>query len=442
MANLISTNHVDTVDGRWTSLFAPEDVKVGINSTTHHWIKSNVFPTKHTNSFTFDVPAYGDAYLDLKSTHLYVMGHLEHRDGTPLEVKTDAQTKVTTVENACVVNNFLHSLFESVKCSVGTNQQEVSEPDYHYKAYMKQLWKEHNPNFSRRDVFALDIGSDIDKIDKNSGGLIRKGMVAKGKKLEMYSHLMVDLFTTEGYLMPNTPLTITLKKSTAPFYVMSEVDGKEYDFVIEDIMLEVTSVNANPSLTYEIEKRLEDVPANYKWDQLVTKQFTIPNGSFTASFAKLFEGVLPRKVCIAFVAQEALTGSYGRNPYKLHHMNLNKIALKVNDKEEMSLSPKFDQDLFLYTYERYAAWCGLEDKRRIIENKLLPYGHAMFCFDLLDGCPEGEKCSQEMLQAGVISTSMTFSKATEEPMVMLVFGYLPKELTITKTRLATIEQSQ
>jgi hypothetical protein len=453
MANMINADHVTALDGRWVSLFSPEEVKVGIESTTRHWIRSTVAPSKYTRSYTFEIPSFGDAYLDLKSTHLYIKGHLEHNDGSALSYQERVEqigpqninVKKIDREKVTPINNFLHSLFHSVKLYLGTNQQEMEEPLYAYNSYMKQLWNEEYEWGNQRMTnqgWSLDLveeeGRDVNRYDVNADRMM---WTEDSKSLDMYGPLMVDFFSTNGYLMSNTPLKIQLNRTAAPFYIISDVGSKDYDFILEDIALVMNTVKPNPGLAYQLENKLENVASMYRWDQVVARQFTIAEGSMTAHIPKLFEGILPRKLCAAFVLQTAIGGDYQKNPFAFIHLNVKNINLKMNDREEMTLQPDFQNHLVKYPYDRYLNWTGMKKPmihKTGIYEKLAP----LFCFDLLEGCPEGEKCCNEMNQSGVISLSVNFNENVPDPVMLLIFAYQPKELSITKARSVIMDQAQ
>ncbi len=444
MASLVSAHHEPIVDGRWATLFEPDIVKVGIESTSKHWVRSSQLPDKHSTKYNFDIPNFGDAFLDLKSVQLYVMGHMERRDGTKLTATKEqvGNAKLKRHEKIYPANNFLHSLFETAKCYVGNNQVEVEEPMYAYKAYIKRSnmqgqeydYQEmyHQPSLSRGDD-----PLDIDNWYKRGFTGI---WIGESKKCDMLGYLNMGFFSTQGYLLPNTPLKVQLSRTAPEFYCLTKLN-KQYIFWIEDIALGFNTLKVNPGLVYEIDRRVESSPCRYSWDQTVIRQHTIPQGVLTTTIPKLFEGILPRKLMLCFASQQAITGAYSADPYLFRNMGVKKIAVKVNNEEEKVLHPNFTDGLFAETYDAYLKWFAIKyNLDKGINRYNFQTASSFFCFDMLEGCPEGEKCSDEMLQGGVLSASMTFDVAPTEPMVLLVVAVMPMELTLSETRMATIEK--
>lgn len=425
---LISKDSIQALNDRWGSLFNPEKVEVGVVDTTKHKLKPIRAPSSIDKSYSFEVSSLGDRFLDLKSFQLYVKGVIiDENDSLVNLIKTSSEE----AENVFPVNNFLHSLFETVKCEIGQNQKNLTVTDYNYKAYLKQLIKaEQNQVDLELQGFILDEGKDpqISGVAKNTGAQKRRAMFANG--VEMQGQLMVDMFQSEGYLIPNTPLRITLIRSEPAFYLLHE--GKQCKFLIEDISLEVTSVKAEPALVNEIEQELENRPCVYRWDDLVMKSYTLSQNALTASFQKIFESVLPRKLIFAIVSQNAYKGHESLSPYYFNHNFIDKLGLSINGLEVRCHRPNFEAGQFTKSYSEFLNL--VKNKLTLVNKDHFSETTSLFCYDLLEGCTSSIKCSEEILQTGVMDLMMSFSKKLPAPMMLLVFAYLPGELHIDKNR--------
>ncbi len=71
---------------------------------------------KSDTKYEFDLPIYDLSLLDLRNTMLYVRGKL-----VGIEPNGDART-LADGEKCNIINNGLHSLFDSVSVTVGQNQ--------------------------------------------------------------------------------------------------------------------------------------------------------------------------------------------------------------------------------------------------------------------------------------------------------------------------------
>lgn len=430
---LISKNSIQSLNQRWGSLFNPEKVQIGVNNTMKHQIKPIRAPSNLDKTYTFEIDSFGERFIDLKSIKLYVKGVLIDKDDALVDLIKIEQKEP---ENVFPVNNFLHTLFETVKCEIGQNQKNVIVTDYNYKAYLKQLLNaEQNQVDLELQGFITDEGDDpnITGVATNNGAIKRRTLLAGG--IEMQGKLMVDMFESDGYLLPNTPMRITLVRSDPEFYLLHLAASNDaYRFLIEDITLEVSSLKVEPTLVKEIENELENRPCVYRWDDLIMKSYTISDNSLSASYRKLFEHNLPRKVILAFVSQSSYKGYKTNSPYYFNNNSIEKIGLLVNGVEVRSHTPNFKSGLFTKSYCDFLDF--VKNKLTLVTKHQFSETTSLFCFDLLES--DSEKCSEEIVQTGVMDVNISFSDKLRSPMMMLVFAFLPGELYIDKNRHVTV----
>ena len=101
VSTVVAREATQNVDPRLTAMFLKPEGSVGIESTYTYILEPIRAPTDSDQEFIFEFPNTGSAYIDLKSTELYIRGALKHRNGTVLGKK----------EEVVISNNFLHSLF-------------------------------------------------------------------------------------------------------------------------------------------------------------------------------------------------------------------------------------------------------------------------------------------------------------------------------------------
>jgi hypothetical protein len=289
----------EDVDDSVAALFSLPQVKIGPRQSRIHVVPPSRALNRHDKQYEFEIPILDEnAFVDLKNIKLYLRGQMEHHDGT----------KTTKEEKISMVNSMQSSLFSTIRLFVGNNQMEIFENNSHYRAYIKQLWKVETVD----DAYLTNIGfyldwssdGDLDNMDR-SGAMFRRTILVESKEVELYGKLMGDFFNTEGYLLPGCPLKIVLQRSDPDFYLLTTEADKEYRFIITDLALHVPAIDIDPTVTEQIQLSLETTPATYNYDGMVIKTFSVEQGTSAKTFRSVFEGLLPRKVCLAMVRQTA-----------------------------------------------------------------------------------------------------------------------------------------
>ena len=63
-------------------------------------------------------------------------------------------------------------------------------------------------------------------------------------------------------------------------------------------------------------------------------------------------------------------------------------------------------------------------------------GYRFMCFDLLENCPDGAACGEEMLMQGFMDVSIQLGAALEDNCIMTVFAEVPESVEINHDRVA------
>ena len=89
-----------------------------------------------------------------------------------------------------------------MKCYIGTNQQEVDEPLYAYKSYLKQLWNRQNilaDQYLESQGWELDFAVDGIDLNTAAASIRRIYWVRESQTMEMYGPVMMDFFSSGQY---------------------------------------------------------------------------------------------------------------------------------------------------------------------------------------------------------------------------------------------------
>ncbi len=89
----------------------------GIVSTYNTFVTPTKSLERCDESYEIEIPAYHQSFIDLRGISLYVRGRLIRLDKEEEKVHT-----LVADERVFLINNTLHSLFESVTVQIGGNQ--------------------------------------------------------------------------------------------------------------------------------------------------------------------------------------------------------------------------------------------------------------------------------------------------------------------------------
>ena len=407
-----------TVDQAWIRPFAPIIKEPSVLSTSSLTLKPTESLKPETKTFTFEFPTLSEYFLDINSIQLFVKGKLVHKDLSELE----------SGENVYLSNAPLYCLFSSVNLIFGENQEKIVYNDYPYLGLFQMVDK-MTDNSRRMMMTGLvpDDGSD-------GRTKIRKDLVSKSNMVMFMGKIFADILNIDSYLLKNTPLTLQLVKSHADFYSCAEDDAKDYNFVIHEINLSITTIMPNMKLSLALEKQMQTTDAIYNFDHLILKKFYIPDNTYSYDIKRLWSGKLPRRFAFSTITQRSYQGSKGDDPMKFHLSNIKKITLKVNEIDIEAIN--LEEASFL-SYHKMLQFLQSGDQTFITKG-IYEHSLTFLCFDLNVLCDNNMSCVNELVPSGTLSIEISFKSSTPDPLILLMFSFNDAHLQIDNKRKCTI----
>ena len=92
--------------------------------------------------------------------------------------------------------------------------------------------------------------------------------------------------------------------------------------------------------------------AKYPLRRIDCKVFSIPQGTMSHTHENVYIGVLPNRVVLCFINNDAYNGSYNKNPFNAKHNDTNVLALYVDGRQVPSkpLQPNFAEVPYVRSY--------------------------------------------------------------------------------------------
>ena len=85
-----------------------------------------------------------------------------------------------------------------------------------------------------------------------------------------------------------------------------------------------------PDAQASIISTLETYPAKYFITRSDTKSFSIPKGINNVTIENIYAGILPRRIIIGFIKEEALSGDLTEDPYSFTSFDISSLSLNID----------------------------------------------------------------------------------------------------------------
>ena len=393
-------------------------------------------PSITDKEFVFQFPQIPD-YVDLKSIELYVKGSLQKSATEDLGNAADG-----TNEDAIVGNNALHTLFESAMIQIGCNQEKNFETMRPQKAYIRQLMhmKDKNAVDLESHGFLPDSRQFVDEEPLSDVASMsdKIGWYSKSRTVEFCAPTLLDFFQTEGFLLPNTPLSLTYRLATPEQYLVVRPDIKDTlnnsFFKITEIYLFIPVMKINPTLAPYMESLISREPARFRFESLDCRQYTIAKDMQTKFFNKCYDGRVPHKFMLAVYDQSALIGDRTiNNLFTSTEAEVVEVRVYVNGSLVREFNTNFSKKTYMQAFKDCVTWFQAAGKEHVLSYDTFKNGHRYFAVDLMEGC-ESQACEPNLLQSGFVDIEIKFSKKLAATAVMLIYGISPDTLDIDNKR--------
>jgi hypothetical protein len=295
---------------------------------TYQKIVPSTSPNSDTLIFSFEKYEAANIYL-IQDTNLQVTITIKKADGTLPDKKV------------APVNNFLHSLFHTVRLTINDVAINITPGLYHYKAYISNCLTYSGAEKATHlqcQGWSTDTAGHMGPVESNEGWKdrlqnFRKDYVpsnpARKGGYTVFGRLMHDLVSCETGLPPGTKIKLELERASDKFFLMSEKgDNEQYYVELSNVCLYVPLAQLSQSVYNEINsmfssnsKEPQEVSIHFRKQEI--KIISVPKGKSEFVTETLFpDSDLPCKMIVCFIPTLNKKGDYHLNPvinaYFLH----------------------------------------------------------------------------------------------------------------------------
>ncbi|GBN49654.1 hypothetical protein AVEN_160545-1 [Araneus ventricosus] len=201
---------------------------------------------------------------------------------------------------------------------------------------------------------------ETDPADDNKDLKKRVSFIEKSKVLDMIGKLHCDIFSQDRLLRNLVDLKVKLIRSKPEFCLIAPANGN-YKLIIEHASLFVHKVKVSPDVLLGHKKALQSTSVRYPIDRILSKMYSISNGSFSFSQDNVFLGQMPRLLIITCVHNDTFNRTYSSNPFHFKHNNLNFLGVYVdgNPISSKALEPDYSNGLSIRAFNSLLLRVGI-----------------------------------------------------------------------------------
>lgn len=257
----------------------------------------------------------------------------------------------TNFETGFVENNIFDTLFEKVELEIG-NHTVRTEGNYAMRAYIERITTlqqhEYDDTKVMEGFFPPAVGEDVNGGETaNAAGALLSPSIGDRQKLSNASGLIRyigtlknDLTEQNKMMIPGTPVRVRLTKNSARFACRSTEATSHIQW--DEMILHVnrSTLQESEDVKYRSQLIARKI-ASYPIRRKNVTSVIIPQAS-SISIPRFISGMIPRRLYVGFVRNQALAGDLTMNPFYFEDMEIEEMWLNYDGKEFPSRHYKTD----------------------------------------------------------------------------------------------------
>lgn len=392
----------------------------------------------------FHVTGAGTSYIDLSSVYIKTSVRIVKADGSlvperpkqesPIEGRAASETPAGATSDGDAdewsvgpVNYLSHALWDQVEVRLNDRVVTGGQTGYSYKALINTLLDDNEITDSQLEcaLFIKDTGKAMDDVSllygSNKGYNRRAALMDGSKTIELLGKVDVDVFKVNKLLLNGVSLDMTLTPTSSHFRLMSTNRGKvEYRLEIRDITLVLKHTTPSNLILLAHQKVLEEEisMAKYFYTKEELRKFSIGAGAQSYYIEDIYNGKIPSKIVLGFIAGTAMNGRLDRNPYNFMNYDVTYINVSLSGMPTPNgpINVDFKEGKYIQCYsDLYQGKENFTSKARITRDDYKD-GYSLFSINL---APQNYDEFYPVSRDGCVRIELRFKKPLPETIVML-----------------------
>jgi hypothetical protein len=342
-------------------------------------------------------------------------------------------------------NNIVHTFIRQLKMNLNNTEIFDSNPLYSYRAYIETelLY----PTAVKEQFFGVSgytpTTTNTDT-EKDPGFLARAKPYATGHYVQLMGNLHFDLANQPRLMLNNSDLTITLFRQPDSFCLRTyDATNKEYRINLHSMRLYVKVVDAFNSVNLGVVNALSKNPALYPITRVEMKSLYIDEGRMQVPENHIFTDLIPNRITLAMVRNDAFVGSWKHSPYNFQSFDVKQVSVSAGNQ----IYPAVPMDLD-FTENKYARALldmydgldfALDERSNGITMEMFRTSWTFFVISLTPSM-ENRSSGFNLVRQGTTSANILFNKPVKKPgVILLIYAEFNSVLSIDQQRIVTID---
>ena len=421
------------------NIFHPQNIESGVYKyETQHF--SAIPPIN--GALIFEIPATGDAYINLKKSQLRLKFRIVNSDGSILTPGTeDAREERAIHGDIVTVSNLPMACFFR-QVDVCLNDQNINADvasNYAYKGYIDMLLnteKQDAETILQSELCYNDtVGFPQGDYLSNYGFTARYGFTKDSATVVIKGPIRADICQQDRLILPGVRVSVKMYPAEDSFRLHSMIGkNKTYKLEIMEAVLEAYKITPNPCIIKAHQEVLKQKPSILPFTKSYLKNYNIREGSQSFIMDDLFYDKIPNELIICMINSEAYNGKYQLNPFVFEHFKLSYLEYMVNGVSVPgpALTPDFEQGDYVDCYNAL-----FTDKSRVlISRDGFEDGYTIFRFSMKEDLGKG---IGEKVQNAHSRLKLKFKEPLEENVTLIVYGKFSANVEINMERKVTVD---
>jgi hypothetical protein len=255
-------------------------------------------------------------------------------------------------------------------------------------------------------------------------------------------------------MLSNSDIIINIHRNSDDFlllcpYYKKEVNGAEqivsaanhanYRLKVMDMKLYVKTVEVTQSLNNAISRHLETNMAKYPIRRIEMRSLYVGKGRTDLAW-NCFTSIVPRRLIIGFVSNDAYSGRKSLSPFKFQHANVRSICAEANGNTypNVAYNLDFSDNKFIRAFTDLYSGLGMDNIDRTISIGMPKFmtSHCFFVIPMTSTLEDSP--GFETIKNSTTTIKVQFNEPVkDEGYEMIVMGEFDGIISIDKDRIIT-----